>query len=262
VAGKFFLIVLKYLHYLIFSQSRKGHGIHSPFVFHLVSDIFRNKTDRDVVIMIEKIRKKNLSDKRTIPVKDLGAGSATMKSSLRNISDIARHSAVPAKYGKLLMNLAAEFGGEGIVEFGTSLGISALYMAKGCPGTLVYTMEGCLATSKLAVENFSIAGAENIILLTGSFDDLITGLKVEPGMVFIDGDHRKESVVRYFRKMSELSDGDTVIVIDDIHLSKEMEEAWSEIKRSENVSFTVDIFRMGIVFFRKGINRCDYVIRY
>jgi len=212
--------------------------------------------------MIEKIRKKNLSDRTKITVKDLGAGSARMKNNLRRVSDIARYSSVPEKYGRLLMNMASEFGGDGIIEFGTSLGISTLYMAKGRKGSRIYTMEGCPATSEIARENSSEAGVDNIEFMSGTFDDLIPGLKLKPGMVFIDGDHRKDSVVRYFTKMSEISHNDTVIIIDDIHLSKEMEEAWSEIKSNKNVSFTVDIFRMGIVFFRKGMNRYDYVIRY
>lgn len=247
---------------MIFSQPRSGHGIHSPFVFQLVSGVFRNKRGHDVVIMIEKIRKRDLSDNSIITVKDLGAGSTRMKSNLRKVSDISRHSAVPVKYGKLLMNLAAEFGGKGVVEFGTSLGISTLYMAKGNPDSIIHTMEGCPALCELASRNFSTAGVENINLLTGSFDELIPELRVNPGMVFIDGDHRKDSVIRYFRKMVEISDNDTVIVIDDIHQSAEMEEAWREIKRDEKVSFTIDIFRMGIVFFRKGMSRYNYVLRY
>jgi len=41
-----------------------------------------------------------------------------------------------------------------------------------------------------------------------------------------------------------------------------MGEAWDLIRQNERVSITVDIFRMGLVFFRKGITRTDYVIRY
>jgi hypothetical protein len=41
-----------------------------------------------------------------------------------------------------------------------------------------------------------------------------------------------------------------------------MEAAWIEIKQNEKVSATVDIFRMGIVFFREGLNHVDYTIRY
>ena len=41
-----------------------------------------------------------------------------------------------------------------------------------------------------------------------------------------------------------------------------MKEAWNEIKKFEKVTLTVDIYRMGLVFFREGINRNDYIIRY
>jgi predicted O-methyltransferase YrrM len=81
-------------------------------------------------------------------------------------------------------------------------------------------------------------------------------------MVFIDGNHRKAPVLKYFSEMVGISDNNTVIVLDDIHLSDEMEEAWKEIKGNENVSFTIDLYRMGLVFFRKGIGHIDYVIRY
>jgi hypothetical protein len=85
---------------------------------------------------------------------------------------------------------------------------------------------------------------------------------IKPGLVFIDGDHRREPVLNYFTTIAEYSDSNTVIIIDDIHHSKEMEEAWEEIIRYENVSFTIDIFRMGMVFFREGMNYKNYIIRY
>jgi hypothetical protein len=41
-----------------------------------------------------------------------------------------------------------------------------------------------------------------------------------------------------------------------------MAEAWYEIKNDDRVTLTVDIFRMGIVFFRQGVTRDHYVVRY
>jgi len=161
---------LKLINYLLFSRHGKGHGIHSPFVFNLISDVFRNKIDPAIVLTIENIRKKNLSDKRTIDVLDLGAGSSRMKTNTRRVSEIARYSSVPPKYGILLSNMAAEFGKPVVVEFGTSIGISTMYLAAGCPETLVYTMEGCPETAGIAQKNFSEAGLSNIKLLQGSFD--------------------------------------------------------------------------------------------
>jgi predicted O-methyltransferase YrrM len=260
-----FFRTLKFLKYILFSQHGKGHGIQSPFVFNLVSGVFRNKIDPDIVLTIENIRKNRISDRRIIDVLDLGAGPSMKKSSVRRVSDIAKYSVVPEKYGKLLFNLSAEFGKPGIIELGTSLGISTMYQAAGCRETVVYTMEGSSSLAELARENFRKAGLENIKLLTGSFEDLLPEIcekATTPGLVFIDGNHRKEHLLRYFSQMAEISGTGTVIVLDDIHLSTEMEEAWTEIRQYENVSFTIDIFRMGLVFFRKGMNHFDYVIRY
>jgi hypothetical protein len=62
--------------------------------------------------------------------------------------------------------------------------------------------------------------------------------------------------------MASVSDSKTVIIIDDIYSSTGMKEAWNEIKKFEMVTVTIDIYRMGIVFFREGMKRNDYIIRY
>ncbi len=260
-----FFRAIKYLKYNLLSGHKKGHGIHSPFVFNLVSDVFRNKPESNILILIEKIRKELKADDRCITVKDLGSGSDKLKANIRKVSDIVRYSAVPRKYGVLLSNMAAEFGGPFIVELGTSLGISAMYLAAGCPAKTVNTVEGCLAVYEIAKENFKKAGINNINVFTGSFDEIlpvILSSNNKPGLVFIDGNHRKKPVIDYFGMIAERSDSKSVIIIDDIYYSEEMEEAWNEIKRYEKVSVTIDIFRMGLVFFREGVTHKDYIIRY
>ncbi len=256
---------IRYLRYLLISRHFRGHGIHSPFVFDLVSRIFRNKINPAIVLLTEDIRKKLRADKRDILVTDLGAGSAKMKGNLRKVSEIARYSAVPQKYCNLLANMAVEFGNRSILELGTSLGMSTMYLAAARPDTPVYTIEGCPAVSAIARDNFSIAGLENISLLNGSFEDMLPVLReqgVKPGLVFIDGNHRKEPVLKYFSYIMEMTDNDSVVIIDDIHISEGMEEAWSEISKMDKVSCTIDICRMGIVFFRQGMSHFNYVIKY
>ncbi len=260
-----FFRVLNFLKYLVFSKHRNGHGIHSPFVFKIVSEILRNKINPDVVLKIEKRRKELISDKRTIIVRDLGAGSKKMNKSQRKVSDIAHNSSVTKKYGGLLTAMAAEFGQPYIIEFGTSLGISTMYLASGSPETQVYTMEGCPATADIARENFECERFNNIRQHIGPFDNLLPAIKEisgEPGLVFIDGNHRKDPVVDYFYQMSEKSGNNTVIIIDDIHNSKEMEDAWNIIRQHEKVTTTIDINRIGIVFFRYGLTHHDFYIRY
>jgi predicted O-methyltransferase YrrM len=256
---------LRYIQYRLFAKHGKGHGIHSPFVFNLITRVFRNKFNPEVVLVIERIRKKNKKDKRRIIVSDYGAGSGKMKGNLRKVSDIASYSAVPEKYGVLLANLSSEFGRNSVVEFGTSLGVSTLYLAAGNPGAVVYTMEGCPETAAVAGENIMTSGFTNIEQMTGTFDDLLPLVKKKcgtPGLIFIDGDHRKESVIRYFDDITGVADHDTVVVLDDIHSSSGMEEAWMEIRSRSKVTVSIDLYRFGLLFFRKGISCAKYIIRY
>ncbi len=255
----------KYLSYILLSRHKKGHGIHSPFVFDLVSRVFRNDIDPVSAAMIENIRKKMISDKRVIRILDLGKGSGSLNAYQRKVSAIGLHSPVTRKYGELLSRLAREFGKPLILELGTSLGISTMYLAASCPDSDVWTIEGCPETAAIAQENFNEANFRNIKLFKGPFDEVLPGIYAEglrPGLVFIDGNHRREPVIKYFNQLAEHSDAGTVIIIDDIYHSAEMADAWKEIKKHPGVSVSIDIFRMGIVFFREGINRSDYIIRY
>lgn len=257
--------VSKYIKYCLFSTHKRGHGIHSPFVFNLVSKVFRNKINPEVVFKIEKIRQLMIADNRKINVTDYGSGSERMKSNLRKVSEIAKYSAVPRKYGILLAKLTEEFGKSDILELGTSLGISTMYMAASSPEVFVHTIEGCPETSEIARNNFEKSGFKNIRTYTGSFNEILPEIeqqKIRPGLVFIDGDHRKEPVINYFYKVANMVDYQSVIVFDDIYSSREMGKAWDEIKKFKKVTLTVDIFRMGLVFFRKGITRSDYIVRY
>ncbi len=259
-----FFRITKYLQYIYASENRNGHGIHSPFVYDIVSRVFRNKTDQASVYNIEKIRKRLMSDDRIIELKDPGAGSVYQRNKLRKVSEIARYSPVTEKYGRILAGMASEFGRPLIVEFGTSFGISTMYMASACGEAKVITMEGSSTKAEIAVKNFKEAGLKNIRLIEGLFEDSIPdiiNLGIRPGLIFIDGDHRKIPLLENFEKMAEISDNNTVIIIDDINYSREMEEAWNEIKQFGKVTLTLDILRMGIVFFRKGIGHNNYIIR-
>jgi len=151
--------------------------------------------------------------------------------------------------------MAVEFGTPSIIELGTSLGISTMYMAASCPDAKIWTIEGCQSTAEIARQNFTDAALSNISILEGQFEEILPGLLtsvVSPGLVFIDGNHRKEPVINYFNMIAEFSDRNTVVIIDDINYSIEMSQAWNEIKLHEKVSVSIDIFRMGILFFREA----------
>jgi predicted O-methyltransferase YrrM len=139
-----------------------------------------------------------------------------------------------------------------ILELGTSLGITASYLASANKGPQVTTLEGAATISTLAQQTFNAQQLTNIKLITGNFDDTLKDAVTKNyDFVFIDGNHRKEPTLRYFQQLLSCVHNNSVMVFDDIHWSKEMEGAWEEIKNHSSVTLTVDLFFIGLVFFRK-----------
>jgi predicted O-methyltransferase YrrM len=254
-----------FLKYQVMARHTNGHGIHSPIVFDMAQSVLSRKKEEPYVRKIENLRKSLRKDRREIPFDDFGAGSVAGGPVMKRVSSIASKSPVSRKYGIFLSAMAEKFGGGIILELGTSLGISTLYLASGAPGSVIHTIEGSEKVAALAEENFMKAEADNIIVHKGRFDDLLPGLMENippPGLVFIDGNHRKEPLLKYFGIISAKAGKNSVVVIDDINYSAEMAEAWEKIKKSPAATATIDIYRMGIVLLSKTITPNDYIIRY
>lgn len=252
-----------YLRYYIHGSTK--HDIHSPFVFELLTKVIESKMEEPCFADFEHLRKTLLASPEAIEVEDLGAGSSILKGKDRKIHDIVRHSAKSPKYAQLLYRLAAHFKPAETLELGTSLGISSLYLAAGNESGILTTLEGSTAVAERAKTNFKALHAKNIRLIEGNFDHTLPVFLQSSGklgLIFFDGNHRKEPTLNYFRQCLSKKHEDSLFIFDDIHWSDEMTQAWEEIKASPEVSITIDLHQLGLVFFRKGKEKQDFVIRF
>lgn len=244
----------KYVRYRLKAANSKGHGIHSPFVFDFVTQVLNDKRKYYCYQTIEKVRSQLKQNKNIILIDDYGAGSDIANQKKRKISVIARTALKPKKFSQLLFRMVNYFKPTNILELGTSLGITTAYLASANINTPVITMEGAENILRIAKNNFNHLNLSNIKTVQGNFDSTLP-LEINQlstiDFVFIDGNHRKEPTLRYFKEISKKITENSVIVFDDIHWSKEMEEAWYQIKTHSSVTLTVDLFFIGIVFFRK-----------
>lgn len=255
------VLAAKYLRYYFTAQNGRGHGIHSPFIFDFVINVLNDRRYFYAYQGVEYLRARLLNDSRIIEVEDMGAGSVVSKLKQRKIKDIAKYAAKPAKYGQLLFRMVNYYAPTRILELGTSLGLTTSYLAQS--SVPVITLEGAPAVALQALDNFRTLGLENIRLIEGNFDALLPRILEATGMpefVFLDGNHRYEPTCRYFDLLAENAKPGTILVFDDIHWSREMEEAWKTIKKHPAVTLTIDLFFIGIVFFRKEFRQSRHVV--
>jgi predicted O-methyltransferase YrrM len=254
-----------YLKYRLGSKTK--YTVHSPFVYDLITKVFESKEIPDSFEQINTLYKEQCINSRVLETTDFSANKGRLVYVTRflPVSKIARKSSVNQKSGELLFRLVENFKPGNILELGTALGISTLYLAKAAPEARIITIEGCAAKVEVARTNFARLSAIKIEVCTGRFDTQLPNVLAKMPLldfVFIDGHHQYRPTIEYVKEILKHSHEETVIVIDDIHWSKGMEKAWKVIQGMAEVTVTVDLFRMGLVFLRKSLSKQNFIIRY
>lgn len=258
-----FQFFVDYIKHRLTAKSR--HGTHSPFVYKLTDEVIYDFSRKKVYEDIEAQRKKLLRDDRLITVTDLGAGSHLNKNRTKKVREIAKNALKTPYLAQLIYRLAVDQRPKNIIELGTCLGITTAYLAKARPEANVLTIEGCPETAAIAYQNFHELDLKNIELQVGNFNELLPvaiAAADQLDFVYIDGNHTKEATINYFNWCLPKVTEDTLLIFDDIYWSEGMKSAWEEIKNHPQVTVTVDLFWIGLVYFRKGQVKEHFKIKF
>lgn len=246
------LYVLKpYIRHLLNAKNTKGHGIHSPYLYRFTHNAIYEKNPFYIFPKIEALRENLKFDDRIILLKDYETG-ADREMSVRNI---AKTSLKQKRWAQLLYRIVNFTGAKVVLELGTSLGLTSAYLVSPSSVEKCITLEGSSAVAEIAMENFEKLEINNVEVVVGNIDHTLESVlegidKLD--VVFFDTNHRKESVLNYFSQCIKHIHPETVFIFDDIHCSADMESAWREIRRHKQVTATIDLFELGIVFFNKN----------
>lgn len=256
-------LVKAYVRHRFHAKTR--HGVHSPFVYKLVDEVIYDFQPKPVYKSTEALRAALLQDERFITITDLGAGSYLNNNKQKQVKQLARNALKPARLAQLIYRLAHRFSPDTIIELGTCLGLTTAYLATAAPSANVISIEGCPETAAVASENLGKLDITNVELKVGNFDHLFPQIINHAGkidFVFVDGNHRKSATLAYFEQTLSKVHENSILIFDDIYWSKGMEEAWEQIKAHPQVTLTIDLFWIGLVFFKKGQAKEHFKIRY
>lgn len=237
------------------------HSIHSPYFFDFYNKVFKkNSPENQEFNAYEELRRKLLVNPLEVTMDDLGARSPHFKNTTRTLSQIAATSLSPASYCRLYNRIIHYINATQILELGTSMGITTLYLAQK-DNARVTTFEGNSSMVNVALTHFEYFDKKNIELIEGNIDSSLSEFLLQPRkihFVLMDANHRYEPTIRYFNLLSRRMDDKGVIVLDDIYYSEEMQRAWKELCNHQLVYGSVDLFRCGLLFFDHALNRQHY----
>ncbi len=246
--------------------------LHSPFIFGLYQTCIKQQKDHTTFNEIENIRKQLLKNTNIITYTDLGAGSNLLSNNIeKSIGSIAKAHLKPARIAQIIHRIVLNYKYKNIIELGTSLGVTSSYIASALkqnfePNVVNFTtIEGSSAIKQIANKQFtSLKLSDYINSVEGNFNE-----QLEPvlnsyknvDVFFVDGNHTYEATMKYFEKALPFAHNDSVFIFDDIYWSSGMTKAWEEIKLHSKVQQTVDLFFIGLVYFRTEQIRQHFKLR-
>lgn len=218
--------------YLKYLWRRKSeYGIHSPFIYEFMHKVLNDSgsnRDYDTIYRIGR-----LLDKR------------------RYINYNLR------KQSRLLYRMIRYFEPDSAVSFGSLTALSTAALALGHLQTKVYLEE-----SEDFLETLNSMGIVNVNLIQPEEFDSEHFRRLNTGFVFFGRDSFEDDTWDYLVDCLNYKTVDSVFVFEGIHHNRDMEDAWEEIKANEEVSITIDLYCIGMVFFREGIEKQDFVLKY
>lgn len=212
-------------------QRKTEFSIHSPFVYEFMKKVLYDRgTNRDYDLMLRISR---LLDGK-------------------NFSTRSRR-----KQARLLYRLVRYMEPETVLTFGRLSALNTSALALGNLQTKVY-----LEQSPVFLESLNSMGVVNVNLIRHDGDEEEQFERLNTGFVFFGlddfGDDTWNNLEEGFGEVDE----DTMLVFEGIHHSRHTEAAWEAIKASEDVTLTMDLYCIGVVFFREGIEKQDFVLKY
>ena len=228
----------------------KGHGTHSPFVYTFITEVLNDDRHYYAYDEIKYLKKELLSDKTKILYnqKETTVGELTQNGQ----SD---------KYNRLLFRIVAYYNPRNILEIGCTSGITTSFLASPNKSIPVYSIATSELMASAAINNIKPLALENVIITSLEEIDKLKEIITQPfDLIFINqaiGD------ISQFLQLTSLIKEDAIVIFKDINKDLEIVKSWNMLKSVESTTISVDLFSIGIVFFkREQLKKQLFAIRF
>jgi predicted O-methyltransferase YrrM len=244
-------------------SSTNQYGIHPPFLYKFVTQCLYKKLPKSKLKVLKQTRLKVLSSNKKLMMTDSGAGSQQFLTKERTVSKVARKAGMPLHQSKLMQKIVDYFDIKSALELGASVGLGSMAMSCNNPSLNLDTVEACPNTSGIAMQHFQDLNLQNISVFNTDFQYFIN--KLPQGktydLIYLDGHHEKEATLTYVKQLKNHIHKDSVLIVDDIYWSADMQSAWQNLCKDKDVKLSLDLYFWGILFFKPELSKQHFKIR-
>ncbi|MEK7718582.1 MAG: hypothetical protein AAB347_03060 [Bacteroidota bacterium] len=242
----------KWIAYLFTARHREGHGIHSPFLFRLITEVIENKGNFSAWPMLAAAEENVRNTLRMVDNASYQKLYKTVKGSDCNV--IKKLHLLPGKFDRLIFRLVNEFQPRSLSFYGSTFGVTLMAMALADRRTrLVAQVENDHYRSfcRRLIEVYDI----------GNIDLAGVGNVAASDFVVVQNPLNPDECSRVLAQIvAQPYNG--VIILCGIHTSAEMEAVWKRYQKEQQVRIFLDLFEIGIFICKKGLQKEDFVLRF
>jgi predicted O-methyltransferase YrrM len=222
---------------------RKGFGVHSPFVYNLITKVIEEKTSYYAFEEIENFRKNLLTGND-------------------EISFITAKETQSANYGAFLFRMVNFFKCRNVIQIGSTTGVMGLYLAMASrTETDCWLLEERRDLSQ-SVREFALA--HNLSKLHYIEGDYLVNLKIlhstlpEADLMYINqlpASMKTEELMHWCMPFMQKK---SILILNGIVKNKAMRNFWQSLKDHPQSRVTMDLYALGIVFFEDKLPKRQY----
>ena len=248
--------IIRRIIYLKRARHRRGHGIHSPFLFRLITEVVENKRKLPEYKIFKDLKENALNILEDAEP-SLSAVYHQFNLPPANPHRLYRKVELPLRYAKVVFRLLREFKPFSVINYGPTLGANLALMATANKESLVYQYINDAAYEQISNDLLKYLTIPNVRFFNES-----SVPSDDPAFLIINYPYNPAVSHEVVQKRLDLQGDDDVMIIRGIHESKAMEAIWKETIASESVRVSLDLFEIGIALFRKGLQKENFIQRF
>ncbi|MEA4841398.1 MAG: hypothetical protein VB110_10390 [Bacteroidales bacterium] len=228
------------IRYRINARHHKGFGIHSPYLFHLITSVIQGKYPFYCFETIESLRKE-LNNKPT-------CFNQQKKT----------HS------GQIIFRIIQDAKFKTLLELGTSSGIETQYMIFANQKARCISITDSAESAAIARKGFQIQGLEQIelhLLKPKEMPEILIDKLENLDFVLFNQISDPQKYQDLFQKCLCKRNNGSIFVFMNMHESPGKTQAWENIRAHQDVQVSIDLFNLGIILFNPEVEKKKYVIR-